>query len=763
MPDESVSERATWEFGTLLKWHFDRGTRPNGECEVWTPALFAHAVEKSEGALRNWFKGVNFPTNIGRILMKLFGEDARNDSDLYKEWRKELEDAFEKSRGKHGADVETKPAQGALEKRIPDNTGGVSPQIAFMATNFKVYVPAHFQGREGELQKISAALVPRDGRPARVILYGMPGVGKTVIAHAYVALHETEYHAIWQIDARTPSTMRANLVGMGVRLGWVAPDQQEEAAFQMVMDKLSHDGEGLLLIYENASDAKAVEPLLPSIGKAHVIILANDYAWRRLGEAFEVENWDETIGGRFLIARSGDRATGDDQAAKLSLMLGGLPLAHEQAAAYCEEKEQISLADYIKLFNEGPIELLADSEFAPAEYGRTVARTFHLAILAAKERHCAAEWVIAFASMLSPEPVPVFLLSEALRSAPGQFAAELTGDGLEKALRAARAFALIDRVQIKDQTDQLFATDCIQLRRLIHQIAAARVSDEDRRTITHALVRVAARLYPKEISMDIKSWPSLHLLEPHVSHLTRQLKNLDKANVDTEAVILVNGLATYFLYVRHSYEEAHAHFENCLLLAKFAHVSPSLNATIANNYGVLLVEEGEFELAADHLNEALKCRELEFGESDGEVAIVLNNIGLSYYRQKKFGEAVLAFHRALSIYQRLPGEFNAEKASCLYNAAHLFLDIGEFNRAIELFKTALNMGVMTYGFRNVHTATTLKSLAVLLERQDRISEARIFYVVAFSIYKGLYGSQERACLELGAKLAALDNERTTEL
>jgi hypothetical protein len=104
------------------------------------------------------------------------------------------------------------------------------------------------------------------------------------------------------------------------------------------------------------------------------------------------------------------RETERAAAETLSEALGGLPLAHEQAAAYCERLD-ISLAEYHKRFVAAPTRLLDDARHAPAEYhdGRTVAKTFALAIEEASKLHPGAEPLIAHAGLLAPEPIPLFL------------------------------------------------------------------------------------------------------------------------------------------------------------------------------------------------------------------------------------------------------------------------------------------------------------------------------------------------------------------
>ena len=97
--------------------------------------------------------------------------------------------------------------------------------------------------------------------------------------------------------------------------------------------------------------------------------------------------------------------------------LGGLPLAHEQAAAYCERLE-VSFAEYRKRFDAAAARLLDDFKHAPSEYhdGLTVAKTLALAIEKAAKLHPAAEPLIVHAAPLAPEPIP---LSGRVRSGLG--------------------------------------------------------------------------------------------------------------------------------------------------------------------------------------------------------------------------------------------------------------------------------------------------------------------------------------------------------
>jgi hypothetical protein len=116
-----------------------------------------------------------------------------------------------------------------LDRSIAKN-GNARGSSREAVSNIPINVPRHFLGRNRELAAISAALKGSDGRGAITTLHGLRGVGKTTLAAAFVARHRGDFRATWWIRAETESTMRADLVGLGVQLGWVLPDSPEESA-----------------------------------------------------------------------------------------------------------------------------------------------------------------------------------------------------------------------------------------------------------------------------------------------------------------------------------------------------------------------------------------------------------------------------------------------------------------------------------------------------------------------------------------------------
>ena len=382
------------------------------------------------------------------------------------------------------------------------------PGKVFAVSNIPIRVPEHFLGRDDSLATIERTLGRYEGRVAIAALHGLRGVGKTTLAAAYAERHRGDYRATWWIRAQTADTIRADLVGLGVRLGWIVADEKEEPALAAVMDRLRHEGEGVLLIYDNSLDADALKPYLPPSGAARVLVTSNAHAWRGVAAPVEIRLWPKEIGADYLVVRTG-RAGEREAAEALSETLGGLPLAHEQAAAYCE-RLGIPLADYAKRFDAAPAKLLDAERDAPPEYHDrlTVAKTFALAIDEAAKLHPAAEPLIVHAALLAPEPIPLFLFSGAREKFGEPLASALAGDGLDEAVAALRAFALVDRETIRDERDAAITTDCIRLHRLVRQVAAARRDGETYETAQRTLIEVVAAAWS-----DPHTWPRARRLD----------------------------------------------------------------------------------------------------------------------------------------------------------------------------------------------------------------------------------------------------------
>jgi hypothetical protein len=187
----------------------------------------------------------------------------------------------------------------------------------------------------------------------------------------------------------------------------------------------------------------------------------------------------------------------------------------------------------------------ADKDASPEYHDRlTVAKTFALAIDKAAKLHPDAEPLIVHAALLAPEPIPLFLFSEARAKFGEPFATALAGDGLDEAIAALRAFALVDRETVPDERDPSIETDCIRLHRLVSEVGAARVASEHLAEVQGRLVQAMAAVYPQEVDNNPASWPRARRLDALALGVVQSPTHLPEA-VERPTSYLLNQLALY--------------------------------------------------------------------------------------------------------------------------------------------------------------------------------------------------------------------------
>ena len=629
-------------------------------------------------------------------------------------------------------------AVGRLVQRLDSSGSDVNEALARTHSNIPINVPQLFLGRDQDLAAIDSALKSNNGRAAITAVHGLRGVGTTTLAAAYAERHRGDYRATWWIRAVTESTLRADLIGLGLRLDWITVDEPEEPALAAVLERLRYDGDGVLLIYDNANNSSEIEKYLPQGGPARIIITSNAPNWSSVAAPVEIEVWPGEIGADYLIARTG-RKSERGAALALSEALGGLPLAHEQAATYCD-RTGISLVDYLRRFESAPAKLLDDPRGASGKfhYDLTVAKTFALAIDEAAKIHPAAEPLIVYSALLAPEPIPLFLFSEAREKFGETLASALAGDGLDEAVAALRAFALLDREAIADEREPTMITDCIRLHRLVREIAAVRREGDSRANARRVLIAALAEVYPADAS-DPNAWPRARRLDALAMALVAGDEPLP-GGAEAAATHLLNQLGTYRGGALAAYAQARALVEHALAIGEKVFGPDHLNtAKSLNNLGGLLQAQGNLAGARPYYERALVIREKALGTDHPDTARSLDDLGGLLQAQGDLAGARPYYERAIAIRERALGADHPDTARSLDHLGHLLRARGDFAGARPYYERALSIREKAFGSDQPSTATSLDNLGALLQSQGDLAGARQYYERALAVREKALG------------------------
>ncbi|MFC4122097.1 tetratricopeptide repeat protein [Nonomuraea zeae] len=282
----------------------------------------------------------------------------------------------------------------------------------------------------GEVPREPKAFEPRPELSARVeqvfsarqvaavcALAGGRGVGKTHLAAAY-ARHciEQGVPVAW-LHAETVDQLHGSVDQMADELGLRGDADDAATVARKVRAWLQERQEPYLVVADNATDPDVLAPLIPSYGRARVLITTNDHSFERLGTLVTVEQFNEDEAVRYLSTRVGTRD--GDGFRSLAEELDRLPLALAIAAATLVGPPRLPCGAYLVRLRSTPIEvLLARPRGEP--YPRGVAQAI---MLSAGEIGPAAAHLLGELSVLSTSGVGRDLLDPRTETALAELGA----------------------------------------------------------------------------------------------------------------------------------------------------------------------------------------------------------------------------------------------------------------------------------------------------------------------------------------------------
>jgi tetratricopeptide (TPR) repeat protein len=162
------------------------------------------------------------------------------------------------------------------------------------------------------------------------------------------------------------------------------------------------------------------------------------------------------------------------------------------------------------------------------------------------------------------------------------------------------------------------------------------------------------------------------------------------------------------------------------------------NWVMHNNYGKALAEEGQFEEAIKHLNEALRLRPVYFEAR--------NNLGTIFFMQGKTDEAMECFTEALRI---RPGQ-----AEAYLNLGSAYGRQGKYDLAIQNYNEAIRL--------KPYYPTAYYNLGVIMNMQGKHDEAIKYLGQALRLNPNWPGALDALAIAYAAKGNFLQAVETAE-
>ncbi len=570
---------------------------------------------------------------------------------------------------------------------------------------------ANFTGRVQSLDRVRRAM--NSGRTVTVhSLRGMGGVGKTQLAIEYAHRYASDFEIVWWIPSEQPALIPDHLTELGIALGL----DVDPSSIAQVLNTLR----GLqrwLLIFDNAEDPSALRPYLPS-GQGQVVITTRRSGFGALGAVLDLDVLDRAESTSLLRRRV--PYASDEQADSLAELLGDLPLAVEQAAAYVESTG-MSVDDYMRLFHERAADMIGRGQVIGRK--ETLTTLWDLSLAALSEQSPAAVQLLNLLTWMAPEPVPLDLFTNHPEELPSPLAEAVQDQlGWQDTVGALVSWFFVRRM----------GDEVTIVHRLLQQSLRAR--DHHSPSTNEVQSLLTTDLPDTDDFGAPKNWPRWRILLPHV------LAVVDVAQDPLDYTSLLCDRAAGYLQTTGRLKEATLLYEQALSIDEATHGSDNPKvATRLNNLAFALNAMGRTDEALLHIKRALAIDEAIHGHKAPEIAGILSNLAGFLCDQGNYAEALPLAERALVIDEAAHGSSSPRLITHLNAVGRARTGLVRLDDALPVLERALAITEVTYGPEHPYFATTLINLALAFHNLDDLDEALPLFERALAIDEAAYG------------------------
>ncbi|KAF4152330.1 hypothetical protein CNMCM6069_002267 [Aspergillus lentulus] len=584
-----------------------------------------------------------------------------------------------------------------------------------------------FVGRQNVIDSLEQSIF-HSGGPTKTAIYGLGGIGKTQVALelAYRAREKVPGISIFWIPCTSYENAEQAYLSVASSLGMTGVDPADVK--EQVKIFLSQGPAGKwLLIFDNADDmemwtkgsvsAPPLKDILPQSEDGHILFTTRN---RKLAvklaspNVLPITEMDHSTAREMLDKILIQKRLLQDDCSTTALLklLGFLPLAISQAAAYINEND-ILLSEYLSLLGEqekSAIEMLSE-DFE--DHGR----------YAEIQNPVATTWIAETA--LGPEH-PRTLTSVS------SLGLVLDREGKYKEAEAMHRRALEGHEKALGSEHPNTLTSVSNLGLVLER--------EGKYKEAEAMHRRALEGYEKSLgsehSYTLTSANNLGLVleregkyaEAEAMH-RRALEGYEKA-LGSEHPNTLTSVSNLGLVLDRegNYKEAEAMHRRALEgYEKALGSEHPYTLASANNLGLVLDREGKYKEAEAMHRRALEGYEKALGSEHPNTPTSVSNLGLVLEREGKYAEAEVMHRRALEGSEKAVGPEHPNSLTSVSNLGSVLERQGRYEEALAMHRLALEGREKVLGQEHPDIPTSVSHLASVLERQGKYGDAEAMH------------------------------------
>jgi tetratricopeptide (TPR) repeat protein len=609
------------------------------------------------------------------------------------------------------------------------------------------------RGRDAVLAKL------RDPIERVWVLYGLGGCGKTRLAQEVAFRARDRLREAWWVSAEEVGGLVASMRALGRHLDIPAAALEQGDAADVIWRGLLDRPDPWLLVIDGADDPKILAGAGKSVAEGRgwlrpvsaktgmVLVTSRDGSpgswaqeWCR---RFHVEMLpaDEAAGVLADYAGRSPGLGGDDDARRLAVRLGGLPLALRLAGSYLSDLANTPLpfAGPIRTYRQyqDAIENAAlrrpGGEMTQERATELIGQTGGLALNVLEERQVPeARPMLGLLASFAAAPIPYALLLD-----PGLLAAcppfqDITGSGIWHILTALDDFDLIDLDFSGEDPDKIWRgedPDKIWVARLhpLVRDASQPAGSHERMFLNLAalLLKRAAAAKEAEQPEDPKRWPVWQLLAPHPGYVLDKLEREPEypADVAEAAAYAAQGAARYYA-ARGLHLQAETQFQT-VLTARLRVLGADHPDTLTTRHDIarMMQLQGSYAKAEDQFRAVLRARRRVLGVGDPDTLDTRHEIARTMAARREYAKAEDQFRAVLKARKRRLGADHPDTLITRHEIARMMAEQENRADAEDEFRNVLEARTRVLGDDNPDTLTTQHEIARVMADQGNHGEA----------------------------------------
>jgi tetratricopeptide (TPR) repeat protein/transcriptional regulator with XRE-family HTH domain len=597
-----------------------------------------------------------------------------------------------------------------------------------------------FTGRQAVLEYLHETLTSK--RTAALTqtqaISGLGGIGKTQTAVEYTYRYQGDYPTVLWARADSREVLVSDFVSIAGLLNLPEQKDPDQSHAVNACKRWLNKASDWLLILDNVEVLAMVNDFLPPGGKGHILLTTRAQATGAIAQRIELEQMESEEGALFLLRRAklipadaqleAASAADSRRAKEIVEMMGGLPLALDQAAAYIEETE-CGLEGYLERYLTRHRDLLRLRGNLAVEHPEPVATTWSLSFEKVEQANPAAADLLRLCAFLHPDAIPEEIISEGAAEL-GSVLESVATDvwELDAAIQELRKYSLIRR----DPKARL-----LNIHRLVQAVLKDAMEEQMQHQWAERAVRAVNRVFAD--GDDFKNWQQCQHGLPHAQVCAALIKQWGMKSI--EAAQLLNRAGNY-LRKRAQYDQAERLLTGALDICEQTLEPEHLDvARSLNDLALLYAIQGKYTQAEPLYQRALVIREHKLGLEHPDVAHSLHNLAKLYNYQGEYAQAESLFQQALVIFKKAWGSDHPDVARNLSDLAWLYYEQGKYTEAESLFQQALVICEKVLDPDHPDVALILNDLTAVYHAQSKYAQAEPLIQRALAIREKTLGSE----------------------